>query len=41
MELGQGREEEKKVLRCIDDYIIEQSAWLCHRFENNRGSDFA
>ena len=27
--------------RCIDDCIIEQSARLYHRFENNRGSDFA
>ena len=27
--------------RCIDDCIVEQSAWLYHRFENDRGSYFA
>ena len=36
-----GAEEEKQVLRGIENYTVKKSAWLYKKFNNARGSDFA
>ena len=41
MKVEQGREGEMQVPRWIDNWIIEQSARLHHKFDNTRGRDYA
>ena len=41
MKVGQGREGEMQVPRWIDNWIVEQSAQLHHKFDNTRGSNYA
>ena len=33
--------EELQVLRWINNHTVEQSAWIYHKFDNTRGSDYA
>ena len=42
MDYGVGIEgSEGRVWRWIDECIVEKSAWLHHKFDNARGSDYA